>query len=381
MGDKETVICLYCKSTKVIKHGKTSNGNIRYRCRTCGRTWVHDRAESRRPDLAEVVEAYLSGKTYRQLVDVYHSSPLRINQKIREFLGGCPSWEEYLDSCVQIHEPRLVYLVGREFSSATKGSQTNTSFFAMAIDSLSTVVLGFEIADKESPEVWENLLQRMLDRGFTCTAFMAKGSRFVEESVEKIFPNASFRISYHITYRDNELACCLGNNKSNSKLINDALHAYDLQKDKSLLDYLSHFGEDTFRKILLSNSDIFFKRLKERMDNRPKIRVDGLTNAFQARFEKFHMLKDDPYPVINGWIARWMLHRLDFGFSRLAVYMQVPSVTTFKAFSCGNQPLTLSLNDESMLLKNFVIELAARSLQIPVFYFKCEMKLDKCSLF
>ena len=314
-------------------------------------------------------------------MEVYHSSPLRINQKIREFLDGCPNWEDYLDSCIGIHEPRLVYLVGREFSSASGDSTSNTNYIAMAIDSLSTVVLGYEIGSNESPEVWENLLNRMKNRGYNCQAFMAKGASFVEEAVEKSYPDASFRISYHITYRDNELSCCLGNIKSNHKLVNDSLHAYEMQKDKSLEEYLTKFGEDSFRKILLSSPDTFVKRLKERLDNRPKIRVDGLTNAFQERFEKFHMLKDDPRPVINGWIARWMLHRLDFGFSRLAVYMQIPSVATFKSFSCGSQPLTLNLSKDSNVLHNFVIEIAARSLQIPVFYFKCEMKMDKCSLF
>jgi len=45
-----------------------------------------------RPDIADIVEAYLTGPTYRDLVNVYHSSPLRINQKIRDFLEGCPNW-------------------------------------------------------------------------------------------------------------------------------------------------------------------------------------------------------------------------------------------------------------------------------------------------
>jgi hypothetical protein len=93
------------------------------------------------------------------------------------------------------------------------------------------------------------------------------------------------------------------------------------------------------------------------------------------------MIKDDPYPVINGWISLWMLQRLDMGFSRLSIYLQIPCSTSFKKFSCGEKPIVLNLDDESPLLKTFVIEIASRSLQLPIFYARCEMKLDKCSLF
>ena len=41
----------------------------------------------------------------------------------------------------------------------------------------------------------------------------------------------------------------------------------------------------------------------------------------------------------------------------------------------------MHLDDDSPLLKTFVIEIAARGLQLPVISAKCEMKLDKCSLF
>jgi transposase-like protein len=104
--------CPYCRSAKVIKHGTTSVGNTRFRCRNCGKTWVTERKDAGKPDISDVVEAYLNGRTCRDLVEVYHSSPLRINQKIREFLDGCPPWEEYLDSVVKKHEPRLIYLFG-----------------------------------------------------------------------------------------------------------------------------------------------------------------------------------------------------------------------------------------------------------------------------
>ncbi|ROL61733.1 hypothetical protein D9V86_04210 [Bacteroidetes/Chlorobi group bacterium ChocPot_Mid] len=373
--------CIYCRSSKVIKHGKTSNGNSRYRCRVCGKTWVLERVETIRPDIADIVEAYLQGRTYRDLVNVYHSSPLRINQKIRDFLEGCPSWEEYLDCSIGKHETRLVYLVGREFSCACKGSRNNKMYLAMAVDGLSTVVLGYEIGSRESENVWMHLLDRMNCRGIMVPTFMYNGSKYIEEAVQTVFPFSSLRINYHKAYRDSELLCCMSRLAVNNKLINDAIRAYESLKNMNMLKYLESINEQKLKDILFTNPENFIHRLRDRMDQRPRNRVDGLLSAFQARFEKFHMLKDDPTPVINGWIARWMISRMEIGFSRLSIYSQIPSSTSFKNFSCGNEPELLRLSEDSPLLKTFVIEITARGLQLPIFYYRCEMKLDKCSLF
>lgn len=372
--------CIYCKSSKVIRHGKTTNGNARFRCRVCGKTWVLEKQENIRPDLSDIVEAYLGGRTYRDLVNVYHSSPLRINQKIREFLLGCPDWEDYLDSFVVDHEPRLICLVGRNFSCHCKGSDNNKMYLACAIDALSTVVLGFDIASKDSTDVWTSLLMRMKKRGIECPSFMGSGTIEIEDSVKAAYPNASHMINYHRSYRDKELLCCLSRLAVNNKLINDAIRAYDSLKNKNMSLYLESKNEQEFKNILFSNPENFIRRLRDRLEQRSKMRVDGLVNAFQLRFEKFHMLKDDPRPLINGWIARLMLNRLDVGFSRMALYSQIPCQTSFKSFSCGAKPIRLELDEDNPLMKSFVIEITARGLQLPVFYFRCEMKLDKCSL-
>lgn len=81
MKHNENLTCIYCKSSKVIRHGKTATGNRRYRCRSCGKTWVIEKAETIRPDIVSLTEAYLSGRTFRDLVEIYKSSPLRINKK------------------------------------------------------------------------------------------------------------------------------------------------------------------------------------------------------------------------------------------------------------------------------------------------------------
>jgi len=381
MSRTDNPSCIYCRSSKVIKHGKTNNGHTRYRCRVCGRTWVLEKYEQVRPDISDIVDAYLSGRTYRDLVHIYHSSPLRINQKIREFLEGCPDWEDYLDACVKKHEPRMIYLFGKEFACACENSSNNKLFLALAVDALSTNILSYEIFDKESTTNWMIIIDRLYNRKINCSTFLTNGSDKIEKAILTINPKANVRIPFHKTYRDKELNCCLSRFAMNTKLLNDAINAYESLQNQNLKEYLEKINEQKLRDLLYKNPESFIKRLKERMQLKPKTRIEGLINAFQSRFEKFHMLKDDPKPIVNGWIARFCLQRMDIGFSRLSFYTQIPSSVTLKDWACGNKPRTLYLQEDSPLLKSFVVEITARGLQLPVFYFRCEMKLDKCSLF
>ncbi|MGB9771758.1 MAG: IS1/IS1595 family N-terminal zinc-binding domain-containing protein [Candidatus Kapaibacteriota bacterium] len=381
MRHNDNITCIYCKSSKVIRHGKTSTGNRRYRCRNCGKTWVMEKAQTIRPDIVSLTEAYLSGRTFRDLVEIYKSSPLRINKKVREFLEGCPHWEEYLDLCVPKHNVQLIYLIGRTFAAATVENPKHTMYIAMAVDSLSNVILGFELSDKDDFKTWFQLLGRMRNRGVIPSTFMTNGSIHIEDAVNTIYPNSTVKLFYHRFYRDKEVQCCLTRAPMNIKLINDAIYAYEVCNNHNLSRYLKITNDKFFHEVLKSSPDYFCNRLRERLDNKPKIRIEGLSNAFQARFEKFHMLKSDPFPLVNGWIARWMLQPLDIGFSRLAIYMQLPVITSFRQFSCGQLPNLNILSVDSPRLKTFIVEIAARALQIPIFYNRCEMKLDKCSLY
>ena len=99
---------------------------------------------------------------------------------------------------------------------------------------------------------------------------------------------------------------------------------------------------------------------------RSSTRFEGLISAFKSRFEKFHLIKYDPYPIINGWIAWWMLVPLTIGFSRLALYFQHPCKTYFKNFNCGSLPECWELPIDSPEMKRFIIELAVRALHIPI---------------
>ncbi len=372
--------CPFCGFNKVIKHGKTPTGNPRFRCRSCGKTWVLEKTSPIRPDMAEITESYLEGQSCRDLVTVYQSSPLRINQKIREFLEGCPDWEDYLDAFIEKHEPKLVYLTGKKFACAAEGSKENSMFVALAIDALSSLIIGFEVGPEEDIRLWKKMLLRMNDRGFEINSFITNGTRSVEDAVRNVYPFANLRINYHKAYRDREISCCLSNNPMNNKLIYDASRIYSSLSNHNLARYLNVNDESQIEDVLFSSRDEFLQRIREHLDNKTSAKIRTVTDMFQDRFEKFHMLKEDPYPVINGWVAKHMLSKLDMGFSRLSLYSQIPHTTKFKDFACGNKPVELNLKADSPGLKKFVIEIAARSLELPVIFSKCEMRLERCCL-
>jgi len=358
--------CPYCNSTRVIKHGRTSTDKPRYRCRFCHKTWIESKINKEIPDFGTLTEAYLSGYSYRDLRAIYPNSPTRINQKVRKYLLGCAHWEDYLDACVKKHESRLIHLIGTKFNCSSSNSDENCMFLAMAIDALSTVVLGFEIGNKESTDLWIKLLDRMNCRGILCPTFMSYGSSTIEEALKVIFPYASTYHNFTRAFYDKDLKNKLYHSLDNRKLILEAINAYESNRKFQMDNYLVIFKDKRMKNMVLSSQDAVVNRLKERMQMRNQTRFEGLLAAFHKRFEKFHMIHYNPYPVINGWIAWWMLTELPIGFSRLSLYLQQPHVTHFTNFNCGTLPEPLNLSLDSKQMRTFIVELAVRSLHIPI---------------
>ncbi len=360
------LVCPFCHSSKVVKHGKTSAKNLRYRCINCKRTWVKGVLNRQCPDFGQLTESYLSGSSYRDLRSVYRSSPIRINQKIREYLGGCSSWEEYLDACTPKHESRLIHLVGQKFKASGGDNVEHSMYLALAIDALSTVVLGFEIGDCESENIWLTLLDRMNCRGFVCPTFMSYGFKVIEDALKVVFPYSETLHNFTRTCYDKHLKEELVHSIDTRKLILEALDAHMNDRSCRLEDYLVIFKDKRMKQLVLNSRENFVNRLRERINQQPTTRFEGLLCAFEKRFHKFHMIKYDPYPLINAWIAWWMLEQLPIGFSRLSLYLQCPCETHFTNFNCGTLPKPLDLDFDSPEMKAFVVELAVRSLQIPV---------------
>jgi transposase-like protein len=372
--------CIYCNDDRVVKHGKTSNGQTRYRCRACGKTWISRKKLVERPKMSEIVASYLDGITYRELVSIYHSSPQRINQKIREFLEGCPSWEDYLDTYIENHHNELIYLVCVPFSCLKSESHDNKMCVALAIDALSTVIIGYEISSYNNYEIWYRLLKRLHKRDVTSKAFMTNGMKQIEDAVKEIYPNSDLKINYHRNYRDRELTCCLKKERLNDKLISDATRIFNMLDNKHLKKYLRIHEDKSLNDFLEHNQEEFLNRLRYRLENKSELRIEGMLDEFRHRFERFHMLKDDPEPLINGLIARKMLSKTDMGFSRLSLYSQKPSATVFSDFACGVLPKLMNFEPNSKELKAFLLEITARSLELPVIISRCDLQSERCCL-
>lgn len=369
-GNQTDLTCPFCKSSKIIKHGKTSAGIQRYRCLYCHKTWVPSKVFKHEPDIGALTEAYLSGNSYRELCSVYRTSPIRINQKIRDYLIGCPSWEEYLDACSPKHEARLVHLVGKKFKCTLSGNKEHTMYLALAIDALSTVVLGFEIGRRDSIDLWTRLLDRMNCRGFVCPTFMSYGFKTIDEALKIVFPYSANYNNFTRARYDKQLRIELYSFPDTKKMMQEAIDAYKGNNATHLENYLVIFKDKRMKQIVYNSEEQFIHRLEERINDRSQIRFEGLCSAFQRRFEKFHMIKYDPWPVINGWIAWWMLIPLSIGFSRLSLYLQRPYKTRFKNFNCGTLPTAADLPISSSEMRTFIVELAVRSLHVPT-TFEC----------
>lgn len=371
--------CPFCESTKVIKHGKTLTGNPRFRCRTCKKTWVADKAENYRPEVTDIAEAYLNGMTFRELVNVYHSSPLRINQKIRTFLEECPKWSSYLDYIVAPGKVKVAAVFGKSFACACKDAEKNSMFVAFAVDVLSGVVIAHSVHSNDSSVVWEDLLKDLNKRGFEIESFLSNGTTKITNAISEIFPKSTIKINYEKAYRENEIGCCLSKIPQGTKLLQDAKAVLDSVENANLSKLVRDAFEMSIEEIVEELHDDFINRLKDKFDDKVNPKQDSFSVSFRKRFEKFHMIKEDPRPLVNGWIALAMLKRLTNGFSRLALYAQKPYATSFEDFATMKKPVALDLDKNSPLLKSLIVEISARALQLPVVFSKCEMKLDKCT--
>ncbi len=358
-------VCPFCHSTDIVRHGKTSASNPRFRCVTCNRTWVKGSLARHNPNLSELAEAYLCGSSCRELRSLYRSSPIRINQKVREYLSGCCSWEEYLDASSPKHESKLIHLVGKKFKANIGDSLEHSMYLALAIDALSTLVLGFEIGESDSESVWISLLDRMNCRGFVCPTFMSYGFKEIEDALKTVFPYSLTLHHFTRSCYDKHLKDELFHSADVKRLIREAVDSHETDERCKLEDYLTIFKDKRMKQMVLNSKEYFLQRLQDRIDHNSSVRFEGLLNAFQERFQKFHMIKYDPYPIINGWIAWKMLEPLPIGFSRLSLYLQLPVETHFKNFNCGTPPAPINLHPDSPEMRTFVVELAVRALQIP----------------
>jgi len=359
--------CPYCKGDRVRRHGTTPKGSVRFRCLTCKKTWTFRENYRESPDSDILTSIYLQGLSYRQIRSIYQMSPMRLNQRIRIFLQGCPSWEEYLDSCVKEHPFKVITLYGATLQSSGKDDPKNNLYIAMAVDTMATVVIGYEISQIENNEMWRKLLIRLFDREVRSPRFLYDMSNpMVDYAVKEVFPESptkdfSFRFVYDRRLQE-RIDSPRGVEDIMDNTIINILSPFDFFSD----GYLTIFKDQRMKKVIIGERRQVMERLLVRLKGIGTTRLEGLISTLQNRFKAFRFLKEDPWPVINGWIAWYMVQNLEIGYSRLALYMQKPMATSFKKLSCGQIPEPAVIDNQDRLVR-FVVEIATRRLQLPLF--------------
>ncbi len=359
--------CPYCQENHVRRHGTTPKGSLRFRCLSCSKTWIHQDNPREKPDSDVLASLYLQGLSYRQLRTIYHMSPMRLNYRIRNFMQSCPSWEKYLDLCVDKQKYKVINLYGITLQASRKKNGSNNLYIALAVDAMATMVIGFEIGQSETESMWKKLLTRLKARGVTNSRFLFNLSNSnIRQSIQKIFPESSVKdFSFRFVYDkrlEERLDTPRGVEDIMDNTIINILSPFDFFSD----GYLAIFKDPGMKSVLLDEREQVLQRLLVRIQSLDTTRLEGLILALEKRFKAFRFLKEDPRPIINGWIAWYMVQNLEIGYSRLSLYMQKPTVTSYAKFSRCQIPEPLVIDNQDRLIR-FVVEIATRRLQLPLF--------------
>lgn len=385
--DEELILCVKCGSDEVIKHGTNNTGGVRMRCKSCQKTWTFNKLKQPKPDINVLTEMYLLGATIRDIVPIYNSSPHRINQKIRNSLAITPNWEDYLDSTSKNKKSDVVYLLGKSFAcnyqieeideNHISDNSNNSMYMAIAVDGLSSMIIGYEVGNSESPELWNNLFGRLNKRGYESKSFMSNGNKFILNAIKQYFPKSEATVNVFRAHREKEIECCLSKLPLKHKLVHDAFIYYNSLSNQTLQNTLKNVYKMDLKEALMVNFHSFIDSINKKSILKTLNRVDCLAEDFKARFEKFHMIKDNPIPIINGWIALKMLEKLEFGYNRLSLYNQNLLDVDFIDFTKNKLPKQIVVKDFNEL-KPFVIEIGSRVLNLPLNIQRCDLNIRAC---
>jgi hypothetical protein len=370
---KDRPICIFCKKDEVIKFGKTKSGSKRLKCKNCNKTWVDDKVLIERPEKHLLVEKYYEGDSVRKLVPFYHSSPQKINKTIRTFLSEAPNWLDYIDNIGLNKTHNVVYLIGQNFSCNCDHDDCNNNYLAIAVDAVSSFILSYEISISHTDDVWDKLISNLSERDIQIESFISKIDENISSSISKFYPESKQFTNVLKASRQKEINCYLNKLPIKNRLINDAIKMYDLLDNKSLEHYLNKLHKTSFGEYITDLQEDFFTEIEKRCEQTKESYNDVLVSDFKDRFEKFHMVKCEPTPLINGWIAYNMLKKLECGFSRFDYYKQIPNKLTFKDFSDNN--IKIKNNIKDIDIKRFSLEMGTRLIQIPIISSQCNKRI------
>lgn len=362
--------CIYCNSLAIIKFGKTKNGIPRLKCKDCQKTWILNKELIDRPDDSELVSKYFDGYSTRQLIPFYQASPQKINKTIRNYLNEIPNWEVYIEDIVNQKEHEMVYLIGQNFSCNCEHDDCNNNYLAVAIDAVSSLVLSYEISISNTSDVWEKLIKKMSYKKIKVKNFVSKIDDIIDYSLKSHYPESKRYTNLLKASRQKEISICLKKEPIRSRLVSDAIKTFYEYDNKTLESIITNF-DNSFEGYLNSFSENFINEIEKRCEVTTTSN-DSLLEDFKERFEKFHMIKCEPEPLINGWISYNMIKKLDCGFNRLEYYLKEKVNIDFEKYSKNERINKIIFNENS--LKKFIFEVGARFVNLPNINTKCDKR-------
>ncbi len=376
---KNNSICNNCRSENTIKFGKTPIGNNRFRCKDCLKTWTDKSNAEPEVPMSELAEMYLNGSSYRDLVELCQTSPMRINIKMRKYFESFPHWEDFLHTFSNVQSSGIIVLASRKFYSSYS-QINNTMNLLVAVDAISMNIVAYQVAQIEDAETWNLLLSRLKKRAYNPQIFFSINSQVIQKTISNFFPKAQLKFNFHRNIREKEITCCLSKMLLNKKILFDAVKNYTCNDNKNMIEYFNFKDEKELTNWLISKQNIFFSRIRLRNESLPKHRIEHLLTNFQSRFEKFHLLKDDPTPIVNLWIIKEMLSKIDDNFSQFSYFLQKPMDITFQHFLLNKTTKHLQINKEQHSGIKFITEILARCLELPLIASECQLEIEDCCI-
>lgn len=168
--------CPHCNfSTEVIRHGQTSSGRSRYRCKTCHKTWTN----KARPDkLAAIIwhDFVWNNQPVRALADKYHKHPNNIRSIIH---GYIPPPIDL--SALSLAEKRTIQVITMDTTYFGRGHGV-----VVVINAHTGTLLYFrEIHHTETNNDYFLAIRALLDAGIRPKACVLDGRRGVAELLEE----------------------------------------------------------------------------------------------------------------------------------------------------------------------------------------------------
>jgi hypothetical protein len=278
-----------CSHVKYKKKGTDRNGNQRYQCLICKKTWTDKRRDNGLYNSLFLTTKHMfldwiNGHSYRTVADNHENSVYQINNLFYYMIESLPDYREMARGDDNYAFIECLNIDGG-YISTNKGKKC----FLMAVDADTNTVVDFEECSGETYENISSFLKRI--------CIYATNLKYVVADLDRAYPRAINELG--LTY----VPCRVHMFMSLRKYANITLSHRKYNKGKELMEFEGAvrtwlFNSRTeeeytkYRHIVLS--------FKYKLDD-----VEALVNHVDKRF-KGHIIKQIPYRYItNNFVESW----------------------------------------------------------------------------